>query len=260
MAAEEMIEKLAEYDGKDQSVELFQHASLCTMEIILQCAFSGGGMSDKTKEDYLEAVKRIGDLMVEVIKNTLYYIFPTIYYLSPGGREFHRVCDFVHDTANSVIRKRREELERDPETLAEKKRLDFIDILLTARDEDGRGMTDDEIREQVDTFLFAGHDTTSSTLCWTLYSLAQHPDHQQKVQEEVEEVLSGRDGSTIEWEDLNKLTYLTMCMKESMRLHIIVHLISRTTTEDTVINDVPIPKDTYVAIHLYGLHHNPDVW
>ncbi|XP_078686339.1 cytochrome P450 4F12-like [Branchiostoma floridae x Branchiostoma belcheri] len=260
MAAEEMIEKLVEYDGKDQSVEMFQQASLCTMEIILQCAFSGGGMSDKTKEDYLGAVKKIGDLMVQADLNTLYFIFPTIYYLSSGGREFLRMCDFVHDTANSVIRRRREELERDPEILAEKKRLDFIDILLTARDEDGRGMTDEEIREQVDTFLFAGHDTTSSTLCWTLYSLAQHPDHQQKVQEEVEEVLSGRDGSTIEWEDLNKLTYLTMCMKESIRLHTIVPLISRTTTEDTVINDVPIPKDTYVAIHLYGLHHNPEVW
>ncbi|CAH1271233.1 CYP4F2 [Branchiostoma lanceolatum] len=102
--------------------------------------------------------------------NTVYAMFPSIYHLSPGGREFLRQCDFVHDTANSIIKKRREEL-----ILAEKKRLDFIDILLTAQDEDGRGMTDEEIREQVDTFLFAGHDTTSSTLCWTLYSLAQHP-------------------------------------------------------------------------------------
>ncbi|XP_035683437.1 cytochrome P450 4F4-like [Branchiostoma floridae] len=259
-AAGEMIEKLSEYGGKEESFEVFQQASLTTMEVILQCAFSGGGMTEQTKNEYLGAVQKIGDLVTEAYFNTVYTMFPSIYRMSPGGREFLRLCDFVHDVAYSIIKKRREELERDPEILAEKKRLDFIDILLTARDEDGRGLTDQEIREQVDTFLFAGHDTTSSTLCWTLYSLAQHPQHQEKVQQEVEELLSGRDDDTIKWEDLNKLTYLTMCVKESLRLHGTVPLISRTTTEDTVIDGIPIPKDTYVGINIYALNHNPDVW
>ncbi|XP_066295020.1 cytochrome P450 4F12-like isoform X1 [Branchiostoma lanceolatum] len=259
-AAEDMIEKLSEYGGRGESFEVFQHASLCTMEVILQCAFSGEGMTEQTKKEYLGGVKKIGDLLTEANLNSLYTMFPSIYRLSPGGREFLRQVDYVHDTAESIIRRRRGELESNPEILAEKKRLDFIDILLTAQDEDGRGMTDEEIREQVDTFLFAGHDTTSSTLCWTLYSLAQHPQYQEKVQQEVEELLAARDDDTIEWEDLNKLTFLTMCVKEAMRLHVVVPLISRTTTEDTVIDGIPIPKDTYLAIHLYGLHHNPDVW
>ncbi|CAH1271250.1 CYP4F12 [Branchiostoma lanceolatum] len=259
-AAGEMIEKLSEYGEKGESFESFQQASLCTMEVILQCAFSGEGMTEQTKKEYLGAVQKIGDSVTEVTMNTVYAMFPSIYHLSPGGREFLRQCDFVHDTANSIIKKRREELESNPEILAEKKRLDFIDILLTAQDEDGRGMTDEEIREQVDTFLFAGHDTTSSTLCWTLYSLAQHPQYQEKVQKEVDELLSGRDDDTIEWDDLNKLTFLTMCMKESMRLHGPVPAISRTTTEDTVIDGVPIPKDTYLMINMYALNHNPDVW
>eukprot|EP00058_Branchiostoma_floridae_P023900 XP_002609390.1 hypothetical protein BRAFLDRAFT_59660 [Branchiostoma floridae] len=238
-AAEHMIEKLSEYTGRENSFEMFHQASLCTMEVILQCAFSGGEMSEH---------------------NPVYVLFPAIYYLSPGGREFLRLCDFVHDTAGSIIKRRRQELERNSEILAEKKRLDFIDILLMARDEDGRGLTDLEIREEVDTFLFAGHDTTASTLSWALYSLAQHPHHQDKVREEVDQILAGREEDTIQWEDLHKLPYLTMCLKEAMRLHSPVPFISRTVTEDTVIDGVHIPEGSYIGIHLYALHHNPDIW
>ncbi|XP_066294495.1 cytochrome P450 4F6-like [Branchiostoma lanceolatum] len=253
-------EKLSKYTGKEESFEMFQQASLCTMEVILQCAFSGGEMSEQNKTAYTGAIKRIGILQVERNFNPLYMLFTAIYHLSPGGREFLRLCDFVHDTGGSIIKRRRQELERNPEILAEKKRLDFLDILLKARDEDGRGLTDLEIREHVDTFLFAGHDTTASALSWTLYSLAQHPHHQDKVREEVDLLLAGREEDTIEWEDLHKLPYLTMCLKEAMRLHSPVSLISRTVTEDTVIDGVHIPEDSYIGIHLYGLHHNPDIW
>ncbi|XP_078687168.1 cytochrome P450 4F8-like [Branchiostoma floridae x Branchiostoma belcheri] len=259
-AAEHMIEKLSKYTGKEDSFEMFQQASLCTMEVILQCAFSGGEMSEQTKNEYTEAVKRMGMLQVERNFNPLYILFTPIYHLSPGGREFLRLCDFVHQTAGSIIRRRRQALERDPGILAEKKRLDFIDILLTARDEGGRGLTDLEIREEVDTFLFAGHDTTASTLSWALYSLAQHPHHQDKVRQEVDQLLAGRDQDTIEWEDLHKLPYLTMCLKEAMRLHTPVPLISRTVMADTVIDGNPVPRGQYVGIHLYALHHNPHVW
>ncbi|CAH1271843.1 CYP4F12 [Branchiostoma lanceolatum] len=259
-AAGQMIENISKYTGKEESFEMFQQASLCTMEVILQCAFSGGEMPEQTKNEYVEAVKRIGILQVERDFNPLYVLFTAIYHLSPGGREFLRLCDFVHDTAGSIIKRRRQELESNPEILAEKKRLDFLDILLTARDEDGRGLTDLEIREEVDTFLFAGHDTTASTLSWTLYSLAQHPHHQDKVREEVDQILAGREEDTIEWEDLHKLPYLTMCLKEAMRLHSPVPFISRTVTEDTVIDGVHIPEDSYIGIHLYGLHHNPGIW
>ncbi|XP_078605341.1 cytochrome P450 4F4-like isoform X3 [Branchiostoma floridae x Branchiostoma japonicum] len=259
-AAEHMMEKLSTFTGREDSFEMFHQASLCTMEVILQCAFSGGEMSEQTKNEYVEAVKRIGILQVERNFNPLYMVFDTIFYLSPGGREFLRLCDFVHDTGGSIIKRRRQELEHNSEILAEKKRLDFIDILLMARDEDGRGLTDLEIREEVDTFLFAGHDTTASTLSWALYSLAQHPHHQDKVREEVDQLLAGREEDTIQWEDLHKLPYLTMCLKEAMRLHSPVPFISRTVTEDTVIDGVHIPEGSYIGIHLFALHHNPDIW
>ena len=64
------------------------------------------------------------------------------------------------------------------------KYLDFLDILQTAQDQDGKGLTDLEIRDEADTFMFEGHDTTTSGMSWTLYCLARHPEHQDKVREE----------------------------------------------------------------------------
>ena len=57
--------------------------------------------------------------------------------------------------------------------------LDFLDILLTSRDDEGNGLTDQEILDEVDTFMFEGHDITTSGMCWTLYCLAKYPKHQE---------------------------------------------------------------------------------
>ncbi|CAH1274351.1 CYP4F2 [Branchiostoma lanceolatum] len=257
--ATEMTSKLLETPKRGQVFEMFQEASMCTLETILQCAFSGGQMSDETKNEYVEAIRKLEILFIEMVFNPIYIVAPSVYRRLPRGREYTRLCKFVHNTSESIIAKRRQQLMRDGRP-QQKTRLDFLDILLSARYEDGTGLTDLEIREEVDTFLFAGHDTTASSLSWTLYSLAQHPHHQDKVREEVNNLLSGRDDDTIQWEDLHKLPYLTMCLKEAMRLHSPLALIERKMLEDTVIDGVTVPKGYDVAIHLYGLHHNPAVW
>ncbi len=80
-----------------------------------------------------------------------------------------------------------------------RKYLDFVDILLSARDEEGQGLTDLEIRNEVDTFLFAGHDTTASSLSWILYAMAKYPEHQRKVQEELDEIFAEKGNERVEW-------------------------------------------------------------
>ena len=95
-----------------------------------------------------------------------------------------------------------------------RKYLDFIDILLEARvrndlspfgdisatslqDEKGCGLTDEEIRAEVDTFMFEGHDTTAAGIAWTLYNLARYPDHQDKCRAEVDEIFEEK--GELEW-------------------------------------------------------------
>ncbi|XP_078611525.1 cytochrome P450 4F2-like isoform X1 [Branchiostoma floridae x Branchiostoma japonicum] len=257
--ATEMIRKLSGIADRGQVFEMFQEVNMCTLEVILQCAFSGGQMSDETKNEYIAAIRKLKVLFMQMPFNPIYQLSSSAYNWLPSGREYTRLCKFIHDTAESIIAKRRQQLKRNGRS-QRNTRLDFIDILLSARYEDGTGLTDLEIREEVDTFLFAGHETTASALSWTLYSLAQHPHHQDKAREEVNHLLSGMEDDTIQWEDLHKLPYLTMCLKEAMRLHTPVPIIVRSMLEDTVIDGVTVPKGFEIYISLYGLHHNPAVW
>ena len=140
----------------------------------------------------------------------------------------------------------------------QRKYLDFLDILLTAADQDGKGLSDLEIRDEADTFMFEGHDTTTSGMCWTLYCLAKHPEHQEKVREEVKSVLMGREW--LEYEDLKDLKYTHWCIKEAMRLYPPVFFIFRQASEDLELDGHVIPKGMQVGISIRNIHRHPDIW
>ena len=110
--------------------------------------------------------------------------------------------------------------------------------------------------------MFEGHDTTSSGISWILYNLARHLDIQARARREVDAILDGRQGSdeSLLWDDMAAMPYLTMCIKESLRLHPPVHFISRQTTKTTVIDGVEIPPDTLVNLNIFNMHHNATVW
>ncbi|XP_012519617.1 PREDICTED: cytochrome P450 4F6-like [Propithecus coquereli] len=79
------------------------------------------------------------------------------------------------------------------------KTLDFIDVLLLAKDENGKELSDEDIRAEADTFMFGGHDTTASGLSWILYNLARHPEYQERCRQEVRELVRDREPDEIEW-------------------------------------------------------------
>ncbi|KAK7494593.1 hypothetical protein BaRGS_00014246 [Batillaria attramentaria] len=108
--------------------------------------------------------------------------------------------------------------------------------------------------------MFEGHDTTASAISWALYSLCEHPEYQERVQAEVDHILEGRDSDNIEWSDLSKMEFLTMVIKESMRLHCPVPLISREITQPLSLDGVTIPVGTPCTINIINVHHNPTVW
>ncbi|CAO2588550.1 Cytochrome P450 4A14 [Lemmus lemmus] len=125
--------------------------------------------------------------------------------------------------------------------------------------EDGKSLSDEDLRAEVDTFMFEGHDTTASGISWIFYALATHPEHQQRCREEVQSVLG--DGTSITWDHLDQMPYTTMCIKEALRLYPPVPSVSRElNTPVTFPDGRSLPKGVTVSINIYGLHHNPRFW
>lgn len=253
------LKKMDKYASSGEYFEVFTNVSRLTLDTMLQSAFAYEIDCQTTGENhpYVVAVHELVELSTDrFLKPWLHS--DIIYKLTPSGWKFKRHSDYVHKVAEDIIAKRRKILEKQP--LSKKKNLDFLDILLTARDENGEGLTDLEIRNEADTFLFEGHDTTASALSWALYSLAEHPEIQKKIQAEVDSVLEGKDTDDISFDDLHKLTYTTMCLKESMRLHVPVPMIQRELTEPMDLDGYTAPTGTLISIMLYNIHHNPLVW
>ncbi|XP_059165728.1 ultra-long-chain fatty acid omega-hydroxylase-like [Physella acuta] len=255
-----LVSKIHELSKSGESFDLFQPVCMSTLDVILQCAFSYKSYCQtKGKNAYTTAMMQLMILWTDrSFKPQVFNEF--IYGLTSDGKKFYKLCDEVHAVAEDIIEKRRKELEnqKEDEKNTNKKVKDFLDTLLTARDEDGFGLSPIEIRNEVDTFLFEGHDTTASGVTWTLYRLAQHPEYQEMVYEEVLRVLDGRE--QLEWSDLSKLEFTTMCIKEGLRLDTAVPFIERKLEEDTQIMEYTIPKGTLVAVQIFVLHHNPHLW
>ena len=252
-------------EGK--SVLVFKTICSMSLDIIQQCAFSfkSNCQDEKTQHPYARSCNEIIQHISNRGLNPIYRI-NWIYWCTAHGRKMKKLCKLVHDHAEGVIAERKAVLAAlDEERVSDvqgktktKKKLDFLDILLMARDEEGNGMSDLEIRNEVDTFMFEGHDTTTSGMSWTLYCLAQHPQHQDKIREEVRSVLKGREW--LEYEDLKHLSYTMWCIKEAMRLYPPVFNFFRKTTKEIRVGEYVLPKGTNVTIASYYIHHNEDIW
>ncbi|XP_035294826.1 cytochrome P450 4A12B isoform X3 [Cricetulus griseus] len=225
-----MLDKWEQIVGQDSTLEIFQHISLMTLDTIMKCAFSHEGSVQLDN-------------------------------LSSNGRQAISAYQLAHDHTDKVIKSRKAQLkdEGELEKARKKRRLDFLDLLLFARMENGSILSDKDLRAEVDTFMFEGHDTTASGISWIFYALATHPEYQKRCREEVQSLLG--DGSSITWDHLDQMSYTTMCIKEALRLYPPVPGVSRDlSTPVTFPDGRSLPKGISVLLSFYGLHHNPTVW
>ncbi|XP_048752320.2 cytochrome P450 4F1-like [Ostrea edulis] len=255
-----LVRNIQTYSDRKESVGIFGLVSSCTLDIILRCAFSYETDCQKVSVDENPYVQAVHNISIEIARRNSkpWLSSDFIYYLTKNGKEMKKNCDFVHKVAEDVIRKRRKTLEN--KDVSSRRYLDFLDILLTAKDGDGNGMSMEDMRSEVDTFLFEGHDTTASAISWILYSLAEHPEYQRKCQEEIDRVVADTKSGDLEWTDLDRLEYLTQCIKEGMRLHSPVPVIMRVNLSPIEIDNHVIPAESNISISIYSLHHNPAVW
>jgi cytochrome P450 len=122
---------------------------------------------------------------------------------------------------------------------------DLLSLLLQARDDDGSGMTDLQLRDEAMTLFLAGHETTANALSWTWYLLAQHPEVEQKLLDELTTVLGGRLPTVA---DLPRLKYTEQVLLESMRLYPPAYGFGRVAKVDLAVGDYRVPRGTTVIL------------
>ncbi len=134
---------------------------------------------------------------------------------------------------------------------------DLLDVLLEARDEDGRPLTDIEIGDEVATFMLAGHETTANALAWSLALLSAYPAARQPLEEELEAVLGDRDPDA---QDAPRLPWTSAVVAEALRLYPPAWTIERDALADDNVAGTAIPARSLVAISPYLVHRHPAFW
>nr|XP_009859737.1 cytochrome P450 4F4-like isoform X1 [Ciona intestinalis] len=247
-------------ENKVAKIEIFHSASLMTLDTILKClmSYQSNCQEEKSTNTYVAKIYQLSNTVVKRMRDlNLFKRIDPIYYLTKNGKLYKKLCDDVHKFSESVIDRRNCDIGQ-PAHNGTRKHFDFLDTLLKARDSDGKGLSDSEIRAEVDTFMFEGHDTTASGISWTFYCLAMHPEHQEKCFQEIKKVMADR--TDIEWNDLSNLPHLTLCIKESLRQYPPVPIIFRKLNKDIEVDGKTIVKDTDVILHIYALHHHEEFW
>ncbi|HTQ56087.1 MAG TPA: cytochrome P450 [Bryobacteraceae bacterium] len=163
----------------------------------------------------------------------------------PGLGGFRRALADLDRIVYGIIRERRTNGERPG---------DLLDMLLDARDDDGTGMSDRQLRDEVMTLLLAGHETTANTLAWTLYLLARHPEQQSRLAAEVREVLGG---ATAQAAELQSLPFTQRVLTESQRLYPPAWAIGRKAIHDFEVGGYHLRAGTNVVISQWVLHRDP---
>lgn len=130
---------------------------------------------------------------------------------------------------------------------------DLLSMMLQARDEDGQGMSDKQLRDEALTIVLAGHETTANALAWCFYELAHNPHVEAKLHQEVDTVLQGR---TPTMDDLKNLPYTEKVIKEALRKWPPAWNVSRAAQEDTELGGYPIKKYSVGLVSAYCIHHD----
>uniref|UniRef100_A0A914CI65 Cytochrome P450 n=1 Tax=Acrobeloides nanus TaxID=290746 RepID=A0A914CI65_9BILA len=250
------VNLLEKHANTGEMVDLSPRIKNAALDII--CATAMGvdlNAQGDPHQPYVECVEKFSLIAWIYNMNPAYWI-ETIWYLFGHGFETERTLKILKGFTHKVIKERAEafdDMKKNGQTF-EKKRLAFLDMLLNMKDENQ--LTFEDIREEVDTFMFEGHDTTSSGISWTCWCMATHPEIQELVYKEIYDRFGDSDRE-VTLEDLKELKYLERCLKEAMRLFPPVPMVHRALREDLKMGNKIVPKGAMVVFP-DSMTYNPD--
>ncbi|MFG2225792.1 cytochrome P450 [Streptomyces sp. NPDC048644] len=172
---------------------------------------------------------------------------------TPGNRKVMAAIGELTAACDRIVAERR----AAPGGAGQAADADLLSLLAAAGNEADGSLDATEVREQVLIFLLAGHETTATSMAFTLHLLARHPEQQERVRDEIDRVLGDRTATAA---DLERLPELTMALKEAMRLFPPAPVISRRAVRATEIGGHPVPAGADVIVSPWVTHRHPGLW
>jgi cytochrome P450 len=227
------------------TIDISHEMMRTTFDIIVETMMSGPGSIDVARveqgiTDYLKPTGWVFALSILDAPDWLPY---------PGRRKAMAAASYLRSAITHMIADRRRSADR---------REDLVALLLAAADpESGRTMSDEEIADNLLTFVTAGHETTALGLAWTFLLLARHPEHEARVIAEIDEVT---EGEAVRPEHVARLAYTRQVFSEAMRLYPPAPIITRTATERFSFGGLTVPEGTVIIVPIHAVHHHASIW
>lgn len=212
------------------------------------------------KSSYVTALRKMASLITERMQKPWLHL-DFLYKLLKSPKEVEDTISILHETTRKVIQDKQKSMQFESKTdeaeeiLGFKKKIPLLESLLKQKTVNGIFSTDQDIQEEVDTFMFEGHDTVTSAISFVLKALSKNKPIQDLLYDEMKQIIG--DKTRPSHDDLQELKYLDRVIKESLRLYPSVPAIGRyITSEITLKTGYTLPVGTVVLMSIYWLHRN----
>ncbi|XP_048870338.1 cytochrome P450 3A30-like isoform X3 [Brienomyrus brachyistius] len=256
-----LVKNLKKTADKDESVEMKDFFGAYSMDSVTSTAFSIDIDSlNNPKDPFVTNIKKMlkFDFLNPLFVFVAFFPFMTSLLEKLDFTFFpSSVTDFFYASLQKIKAERQTKVHKD--------RVDFLQLMVDSQitekecnENDVKGLTDHEILSQSMIFIFAGYETTSSTMSFLSYNLARNPEVMKKLQNEIDETFPNK--APVTYDKLMEMEYLDMTLNESLRIYPVAGRLERVCKKTIEINGVIIPKGTVVMIPTFALHRDPDVW
>ncbi|XP_072240883.1 cytochrome P450 3A40-like [Leuresthes tenuis] len=256
-----LIVSMKKQADKDEPLELKEFFGPYSMDVVTSTAFSVD----------IDSLNNASDPFVTNIKKMLKFDFFSPVFLAVAFFPFlasifdKMELSFFPKSVTDFFYASLQRIKTNRETSKQKNRVDFLQLMIDSQknndlsgDQHDKGLNDHEILSQAMIFIFAGYETSSSSLTFLSYNLALNPEVMRKLQEEIDATFPNK--ASVQYQKLMEMQYLDSVINESLRLYPIAPRLERMAKATVEINNIVIPKDTVVLVPTWVLHRNPEVW
>ncbi|XP_078609204.1 cytochrome P450 3A29-like [Branchiostoma floridae x Branchiostoma japonicum] len=264
--ADLLIENMSKFAESGECFEIKELTGAFTMDAITRTAFGTQIDSQKNPDDpFVVYAKKMIDRPISPAI-LMFMFFPKL--MKPIFEKFQvgifptAPTQFFYNVFDQLMEMRETEQER----------VDFMQLMMNAHKEhdkepDGTGdkphghkhpLTKDDVVANGILFFIAGYETTATTMAFALYNLALNQDVQEKVRQEIEHVMEDRE--VVDYEAVQKMSYLEMCILETLRMYPPVSINMRASSEEVKLKWLTIPKGMLVGVPILSIHYDPERW